>query len=120
MMFSAKKQRSVFFLYLVLALAIAHVSVAHSFASDDFKVSIGSSSWNANEASSHNITRDALESGQSNFAVSTSGGDTFQVSLSEKQIKDVLAGSTVTVNTESGDQKVMIGPKHKKPVKSGW
>ena len=119
-MFSAKKQRSVFSLYMVLALAIAHVMVAHSFAADDFKVSIGSSSWNADEASSHNITREALESGQNDFAVSTSGGDTFQINLSEKQIEDILAGSTVTVDTESGDQKVMIGPEHKKPVHSGW
>jgi hypothetical protein len=119
-MFSAKKQRSVLSLYVALTIAMAQVIVAHSFAADDFKVSIGSSSWNASEASSHNITRDALESGQNNFAVSTSGGDTFQINLSEKQIKDILAGSTVTVNTESGDQKVMIGPKHKEPVKSGW
>ena len=119
-MLSAKKQRTVFSLYLALVLTIAHVFAVHSFAADDFKVSIGSSSWNADEASSHNITRDALESGQNNFAVSTSGGDTFQINLTEKQIKDILAGSTVTVDTESGDQKVMIGPKHKKPVHSGW
>ena len=119
-MFSAKKQRSVFPLYTVLVLAIAHVIVTYSFAADDFTVSIGSSSWDTSEAASHDITRGALESGQNNFAVTSKSGDSLQINLSEKQVKDLLAGSTVTVSTDSGHQKVTIGPKQKKPVQSGW
>jgi hypothetical protein len=120
MMRSATRPRSVFFRYLILVPAIALIAVAHSFAADDFTVSIGSSSWNANEASSHDISLSALEGGQSDFTISSSTGDSFQIHLSAKQIEDILAGSTVIVATESGNQKVKIAPKHKKPVSSGW
>jgi hypothetical protein len=117
---STKKQRSIFSLYLVLVLVAAHIIAAHSFASEDFNVSIGGSSWKSNEAASHDISRGALEGGQNSFVVSSSKGDAFQITLSEKQIEDILAGSTVVVETESGNQKVTIAPKHKKPARSGW
>ena len=117
---SAKRHRSVFSIYLFLVPAIALVVVAQSFAADDFTVSVGSSSWDAKEASSYDISRNALESGQNDFVISSSNGDSFQIHLSEKQIEDILAGSTVVVETESGNQKVKIAPKQKKPVSSGW
>lgn len=117
---STKKQGSIFFLFLVLALAAVHVIAAHSFAAEDFTVSIGSSSWNSDEAASHDISRSALESGQNEFVVSSSKGEALKIHLSEKQIEDILAGSTVVVETESGKQKIMIAPQHKKPARSGW
>ncbi|MEJ2640844.1 MAG: hypothetical protein P8010_14830 [Desulfosarcinaceae bacterium] len=120
MMRSATKHRPVIFLYLILVPAMALIAVAPSFAADGFTVSIGSSSWSADEASSHDISRSALESGQNNFVVSSSEGDSYQIHLSKKQIDDILAGSTVIVATEKGNQKVKIAPKQKKAVSSGW
>ena len=104
----------------IMFAVIGHLSVTQSFAAEELKVSIGSSTWLAKEAYSHNITSQSLKSGQTDFVISSSAKDSYQVSLSEKQIEDILAGSTVVVTTESGNKKVKIGPKKSKASKSGW
>ena len=105
---------------LAISLLVAPFAAGDSFAEDALAVSIGDSAWTAEEAQSHDITRNALKEGKTTFVVSASANDTYQVTLSEKQVEDILAGSTVVVNSEDGKQKVKIGPKEKKAVKSGW
>ena len=107
-------------LIALLTAIIGHATVTESIAAESFNVSIGSSTWQAKEAYSHDVTRKALTNGQKRFAVSSSANESFQINLSEKQIEDILAGSTVVVTTETGNKKVKIGPKEKKAVKSGW
>ena len=104
----------------LLTIIFAHASAMESMAADAFKVSIGSSTWRAKDAYSHDVTRKAISSGQKRFMVSSSANESFEINLSEKQVEDILAGSTVVVTTETGNKKVKIGPKKKKAVKSGW
>lgn len=105
---------------LPLVLGVILTTAIESFAAEELAISIGSSTWSAKEAQSHDLSPQALKNGQSQFSVSSSAGDTHQINLSEKQIEDILAGSTVVVSTENGEKKVKIEPKKKKAVKSGW
>ena len=84
----------------------------------EFKVEIGKSASEAEKALSHNITHQALKEGQKEYAVEAAGGHSYKVSLNEKEIEDILAGTTVIV--QSGEMKVKIGPAKKAKKKSGW
>jgi ABC-type phosphate transport system substrate-binding protein len=114
-----KKQGMVFSRYLVLALLIGSIAAVEAFAGD-YKVSIGSSAWSLEKAYSSDLSRAAIENGKSGFVVSASADKSFKINLSKKQMADILAGSTVVVNTENGNQKVKIEPQMKKAAPSGW
>jgi len=105
--------------FIVIAF-ISFSTVTQSDAAESFKVSIGSSRWLVKEAYAHNVTSQLLKKGHTSFVVSTSAKDSYQISLSDKQIEDILAGSTVIVTTKNGTKKVKIGPIKKKAAKSGW
>lgn len=115
-----KKQSIAVAFYVCMALCIGSIVAAEAFAGEDYKVSIGGSSWSLKNAYSDDLSRDALEDGQSGFVVAASPEHSFQIKLSEKQMDDLLAGSTVIVDTESGNQKVKIEPQMKKAPASGW
>lgn len=91
----------------------------------DLTVSIGESVSSAKKASKHNITLDSLKSGQTDFEISTVSGKAYPVKLSEKNVQDILSGSTAIVQTADGGMKVKIGTK-KRPAPapssggSGW
>jgi hypothetical protein len=105
---------------VALALFIGHIAIIPAHAEEPLNVSIGKSATFAKKAVSHDITLDALKSGQSEFSVSSSADEAYPIRLSEKQIEDILAGSTVVLETEDGGKKVKIGPQKKKAKKSGW
>jgi hypothetical protein len=88
----------------------------------ELTVSIGDSVSNAKKASKHNITVDALESGRTDFEVYAASGKAYPVKLSEKNVQDILGGSTAIVQTLDGGMKVKIGSKRPAPAtqKSGW
>ena len=85
-------------------------------------MSIGDSVSSAKKASKHNITVDALETGKTDFEVYTDSGKAHPVKLSEKNVQDILDGSTAIVQTVEGGLKVKIGSKRSAPAtqKSGW
>lgn len=111
---------------LLLALGLALVAgwtiSCGSAAADanDFKVEIGESASMAKQAASHDITKEALKEGKKEYTVNASGDASYKISLSEKQIEDLLSGTTVIVETAQGGMKVKIGPAKKKAKKSGW
>jgi hypothetical protein len=115
-----KNQGIVMTLYLCLAVCIGALAAGEAVAGEGYKVSIGSSAWSMKNAYSNDLSREAIEDGQNNFAVAASPDNSFQIKLSEKQMDDLLAGSTVIVDTETGNQKVKIEPQMKKPAASGW
>jgi len=115
-----KKQGIAITLYLSMALFIGSIVAVEALAGEDFKVSIGSSSWKLTNAYSDDVSREALEDGQNGFVVAASADQSFQIKLSDKQMEDLLAGSTVIVDTEDGKQKVKIEPQMKKAPASGW
>ncbi len=92
-----------------------------AYAAPDAKlsVSIGKSAASASKAKKHDISVAALKKGQKEFEVRNSE-QAYKIKLSEKNIEDILKGSTVTVSTVSGDLKVKIGPAKRKPKRSGW
>ena len=58
--------------------------------------------------------------GQTEYKVYTPS-KAYAISLSEKNLKDILSGSTAIVQTADGSMKVKIGGKRAKPVvESGW
>ena len=105
---------------LGLTVAVAPIFTKDAFAQGEVSVYIGKSTMFAKKAHSHDISPDALKSGQGEYTVSVSADETYRIQLSEKQIEDILAGSTVVVETEGGKKKVKIGPKKKKAASSGW
>ena len=107
-------------LYLAVALVIGQVVAIQPAAGNDLKVAIGKSATFAKKAYSHDISIGDLKNGRSAYVVSSSAKESFQIELSEKQIKDILAGSTVVITTQEGDKKVKIGPKKKQSTDSGW
>ena len=88
----------------------------------DLTVSIGESVSSAKKASKHNITTDALKSGQTDFEVYATSDKAYPVKLSEKNVQDILSGSTAIVQTTEGGMKVKIGSKRPAPAtrSSGW
>jgi len=88
----------------------------------DLTVSIGESVSSAKNASKHNITADALKSGQTDFEVYATSDKAYPVKLSEKNVQDILSGSTAIVQTTEGGMKVKIGSKSPAPAtkSSGW
>ena len=115
-----RKQSIAFALYLTMAFFAGLIRANASFAEEDYEVSIGSSSWSSKQAYSHDISREAMENGQNGFVVSSSPDESYQINLSDKQLEDILAGSTVVVATEEGNKKVKIASKREKAAKSGW
>lgn len=101
---------------VALVLAMANAAIA----GEALKVTIGGSSWKAEEAHGSDLSLDALKNGQRDFVVSASADTSFDITLSDPQAEDILAGSTVVVDTVDGGQKVTIGPMEKKASKSGW
>jgi ABC-type phosphate transport system substrate-binding protein len=114
------KQKIAFAVYMGVILFIGSISAVEAFAGEDYKVSIGSSAWSLKKAYSSDLSRAAIENGKSGFVVSTSADKSFKINLSKKQMADILAGSTVVVDTEDGNQKVKIEPQMKKAAPSGW
>jgi ABC-type phosphate transport system substrate-binding protein len=113
------KQAMVFARCLVLALLVGSIAAVDALAGD-YTVSIGSSAWSLKNAYSNDLSREAIENGQSGFVVSASADKSFKINLSKEQMADILAGSTVVVDTENGNQKVKIEPQMKKAAPSGW
>lgn len=105
---------------LVSVFALGLVMANAAMAGEALKVTIGGSSWKAEDAHGSDLSLEALKSGQRDFVVSASADQSFDISLSDQQAEDILAGSTVVVDTAEGDQKVTIGPMKKKASKSGW
>ena len=107
--------------FVVLALVAVPSLGTSSDAQDDLSVSIGKSSIFLKTAYAHDISREALREGKTEFVVKTSDTETFTVKLSEKQVEDILAGSTVILETQEDVMKVKVGP-YEKPAapKSGW
>ena len=85
-------------------------------------VSISESVTCAKKASQHNITTDALKSGQTDFEVYATSDKAYPVKLSEKNVQDILSGSTAIVQTTEGGMRVKIGSKRPAPAtrSSGW
>ncbi len=107
-------------LCLVSVFALVQVSANAAMAAEALKVTIGGASWKAEEAHGSDLSLEALKNGQRDFVVSASADTSFQINLSDQQAEDILAGSTVVVDTVDGDQKVTVGPMEKKASKSGW
>ena len=119
-MSAAKNSPVVWILPLVSFLVLFHVAATGALAQEALKVTIGGSSWKAEEAHGTDLSLEALKNGQRDFAVSASAESSFEVNLSDQQAEDILAGSTVVVETVDGGQTVTIGPMKKKAAKSGW
>lgn len=116
---------------LAIALSVSFVFIffaswnVDSVSGADVKnltVSIGESVSSAKKASKHNITVDALKSGQTDFEVYAAPGKAYPVKLSEKNVEDILSGSTAIVQTTEGGMKVKVGSERPAPAtkKSGW
>ncbi len=88
----------------------------------NLSVSIGQSVSRAKKAYNHNMTVDALKSGQTEYKVYAASGEAYTIKLSEKNVEDILSGSTAIVQTTEGSMKVKIGSKRPKPVRrsTGW
>ncbi|HSR68378.1 MAG TPA: hypothetical protein VLU25_10585 [Acidobacteriota bacterium] len=109
-------------LCLVLAAVAVLAGACASVSADakEYKVEIGESASMAKVAEEHDVTEEALKEGRSEYSVKAADGMSYKFMLSEKQIKDLMDGSTVVVDTAEGGMKVKIGPKKSKPKKSGW
>jgi len=108
---------------IVSIVAVAVVGAGFMTSADDDKeivVEIGSSASSAEKAD-HTLTLKALERGKGSFKVTTASGS-YEFSLNEKQIKDLLGGTTVMAKAASGqDMAVKVSlVDTKKKKKKGW
>ena len=73
------------------------------------------------EASSDELTLDALRAGQSVYTIEGDQG-TYTVELTEDQIADLISGSTVTTEAtgENGSESVRISVEKASKRGSGW
>ena len=111
-------------LIIVLGIVLAAgLTVAFGWVAIDgqtYKVEIGESASQAKKAQAHDLTQEALKKGRKEYTVETSGETSYKISLNDQQIKDILSGTTVIIETATGGMKVKIGPAEKKAKKSGW
>lgn len=89
---------------------------------EKYKVEIGESASSAQKAQSHDITKEALKEGRTEFTVQASDKASYKITLTKEQIQDLLGGTTIIVDTQQGGMKVKIGPDENqtKKKKSGW
>ena len=88
--------RSLRVLFTVISLSVLVAFVSGSaFADQDLKVKV---SPGMSSDYSSDITLDALKSGKMDYTVSGMG-KTYKVKLTEQQVKDVLGGTTVMVDS---------------------
>jgi hypothetical protein len=73
------------------------------------------------EASSTELTLDALRSGQSVYVIDGSEG-TYTVELTEEQVADLISGSTVMTEAkgEAGTEQVRISVEKASKRDTGW
>ncbi len=97
-------------------------SVPETSASDtkELIVAIGTSASSAMKAHKHNLSIEALNEGQTEYEVYTSASHSYHIMLSEQEIKDILDGTTVITETQTGDMKVKVRVKEKRRRSWGW
>ncbi|HSR52508.1 MAG TPA: hypothetical protein VLV83_16915 [Acidobacteriota bacterium] len=109
-------------LLLLLSSVVLAVAACGSVDADsmEYKVEIGESASMAKKVKEHNLTQEALKQGQTEYEAKTADGTAHKFTLTEKQIEDILGGTTVIVETSQGGMKVKIGPAKQKKKDSGW
>ena len=109
---------SISFVYIVFACRTVNSGSGTGITT--LSVSIGESVSQAEKAYNHNMTVDALKIGRTEYKVYTAS-KAYAISLNEKNVEDILSGSTAIVQTVDGSMKGKIGGKRAKPViESGW
>jgi hypothetical protein len=83
-------------------------------------VKLGTTAAKAKAIKKHDITMADLEKGKMDYTVQDKKGQKYKVTLTEQQVKDILAGTTVMADTEGGKMKVQITAMEEKKKKSGW
>ena len=115
------KQKSLLIAALALFSILGVLTVAAApFGGKILNVQIGKTASTAEGVVWHNISIDSLEEGVAAYEVKAKDDTRYKIQLTEQQIEDVLAGTTVHAKTESGDMKVQITLKDPAPKKSGW
>lgn len=104
-----------------LAGAFGHaVPEALAASKKKLKVEIGETASRAQKTRKHDIKIEALEEGRLEYVVRDRRGDEYKIKLTEEQVKDILDGTTVMVETEGGMMEVKITAKEEKKKRSGW
>ena len=112
--------KKIILIVAILAVAVVGAGFLSSAADEEARqivVELGSSATNATEAE-HDLTLEALEGGKDTFKVTADSGS-YVVSLTEKQVKDLLEGTTVMAKT-SGDMTVKVSLVDGEKKEKGW
>jgi hypothetical protein len=115
-----KRTASIGLTFLLLVVMAACAGTGMATAGDDITVKIGESMAGAAEAADHDVTESALESGRKEYMVTAPDGKSYTIELTERQIDDLMDGTTVLVPTREGGMKVSITKERSRPVSSGW
>ena len=83
-------------------------------------VKIGKTASEAKGVAWHNISMRSLRNGDTEYEVKDKDGNRYKIQLTERQVQDILDGTTVHAKTLEGGQKVQVTLKELAPKRSGW
>lgn len=103
---------------VLFTLGLAMLLSPAAFAGKKIEVAVGDTISAAKVVATHNVSVANLEKGQREFKLKV-GKKVHKLTLTDDQVNDILAGSTVRTDDADG-KKVRLTLKSEKPKSSGW